>query len=93
MQIERTPYLVLHRETSAFKDVYGGAGEMVVVECMRIAPKDSSSHRAIALSDCGVGPCHHCSCGSTRCGRSGPSGLAGRIGHAGTRPNDTAGST
>ena len=50
MDIERTPYLVLHRETSAFKEVYGGAGEMVVVECMRIAPKDSISHRAIVFT-------------------------------------------
>jgi pimeloyl-ACP methyl ester carboxylesterase len=50
MAIVRTPYLVIHREQSAFKDVYGGAGEMVVVECMRIADADTSSKRAIVCS-------------------------------------------
>jgi pimeloyl-ACP methyl ester carboxylesterase len=50
MAIVRTPYLVIHREQSAFKDVYGGAGEMVVVECMRIADADTSSKRAIVFS-------------------------------------------
>ena len=30
-ELIREPYLVLHQETSGFKDVYGGAGEMVVV--------------------------------------------------------------
>ena len=50
MEISRTPYLVLHREKSAFKDVYGGTGEMVVVECMRIAPNDSASSRAIVFT-------------------------------------------
>ena len=50
MQIVREPYAVVHREESAFKDVYGGAGGMVFVECMRIAPKDSTSHRAIVFT-------------------------------------------
>lgn len=50
MEIARTPYLVLHREKSAFKDVYGGAGEMVVVECMRIVPSDSTSGRVIVFT-------------------------------------------
>jgi pimeloyl-ACP methyl ester carboxylesterase len=43
MAIIREPYLVIHRETSAFKDVYGGAGDMVVVECMRITDPGSPS--------------------------------------------------
>jgi pimeloyl-ACP methyl ester carboxylesterase len=50
MEITRTPYLVVHREESAFKDVYGGAGGVVVVECMAITPKDSSSKRAIVFT-------------------------------------------
>jgi pimeloyl-ACP methyl ester carboxylesterase len=50
MPILREPYLVLHREKSAFKDVYGGAGEMVVVECMRIATAGTSSKRAIVFT-------------------------------------------
>jgi pimeloyl-ACP methyl ester carboxylesterase len=50
MAISRTPYLVIHRETSAFKDVYGGAGEMVVVECMRIADPATPAKRAIIFS-------------------------------------------
>jgi pimeloyl-ACP methyl ester carboxylesterase len=50
MEMIREPYLVVHREESAFKGVYGGAGGMVVVECMRIAPKGSKSTRAIVFS-------------------------------------------
>jgi pimeloyl-ACP methyl ester carboxylesterase len=50
MAIIREPYLVLHRETSAFKDVYGGAGELVVVECMRITDGHTSSKRAIVFT-------------------------------------------
>ena len=49
-EITREPYLVLHQETSGFKDVYGGAGGTVVVECMRIAPKDTQSTTAIVFS-------------------------------------------
>ena len=49
-EITREPYLVLHQETSGFKDVYGGAGGTVVVECMRIAPKDTQSKTAIVFS-------------------------------------------
>ncbi|MEL7113593.1 MAG: alpha/beta hydrolase, partial [Pseudomonadota bacterium] len=46
----REPYLVLHQETSGFKDVYGGAGGTVVVECMKIVPKDSTSKSVIIFS-------------------------------------------
>ena len=49
-EIVREPYLVLHQETSAFKDVYGGAGSTVVVECMRLIPKDKTSKTAIVFS-------------------------------------------
>lgn len=49
-QLIREPYLVLHQETSGFKDVYGGAGGTVVVECMRITPKDRPSKTAIVFS-------------------------------------------
>ena len=49
-ELIRVPYLVLHQETSGFKDVYGGAGGTVVVECMRIKPKDSKSKTAIVFS-------------------------------------------
>lgn len=49
-KIFREPYLVLHQETSNFKDVYGGAGNTVVVECMRIIPKDTPSNTVIVFS-------------------------------------------
>jgi pimeloyl-ACP methyl ester carboxylesterase len=50
MEIVREPYGIVHRETSDFKDVYGGAGGMVFVECMRIAPKDIKARRAIVFT-------------------------------------------
>ncbi len=50
MQIAREPYAVVYKEESSFKDVYGGAGGMVFVECMRIAPMNSKSHRAIVFT-------------------------------------------
>jgi pimeloyl-ACP methyl ester carboxylesterase len=46
----REPYLVLHQETSSFKDVYGGAGATVVVECMKIYKKGSTSKSVIVFS-------------------------------------------
>ena len=49
-ELVREPYLVLHQETSEFKDVYGGAGGTVVVECMKIARKDTSSKTVIVFS-------------------------------------------
>jgi pimeloyl-ACP methyl ester carboxylesterase len=50
MALVREPYLVVHQETSAIKDVYGGAGGMVVVECMRIVQAGTSSKRAIVFT-------------------------------------------
>ncbi|MBK8631422.1 MAG: alpha/beta fold hydrolase [Sphingomonadales bacterium] len=50
MEIVREPYGIAYKETSAFKDVYGGSTGHVFVECMRIAPKDSKSHRVIVFS-------------------------------------------
>lgn len=49
-ELVREPYLVLHQETSSFKDVYGGAGATVVVECMRIFKKGSTAKSAIVFS-------------------------------------------
>lgn len=50
VKITREPYLVLHQETSAFKDVYGGAGANVVVECMRLLPEGRPSKSVIVFS-------------------------------------------
>lgn len=50
VELLRDPYLVLHREDSQFKDVYGGAGSTVAVECMRIIPKHTSSKTVIVFS-------------------------------------------
>jgi len=50
MDIVRTPYMVIHSETSGFKDVYGSAGGIVAVECMSIAPKDAPSKTAIVFT-------------------------------------------
>ncbi len=49
-KLVREPYLVLHRETAGFKDVYGGAGEQVVVECMRIFREGSRAHSVIVFT-------------------------------------------
>ncbi len=48
--VVREPYLVLHTETSGFKDVYGGAGERVVVECMRIYREGTTAASVIVFS-------------------------------------------
>ena len=48
--IVREPYLVLHTEKATFKDVYGGAGDRVVVECMKLAPAGSTSKSVIVFS-------------------------------------------
>jgi pimeloyl-ACP methyl ester carboxylesterase len=50
MEIIRTPYAVVYKEDSGFKDVYGGAGGMVFAECMSIVPKGSHSKRAIVFT-------------------------------------------
>ena len=49
-KIVREPYLVLHSEVSDFKDVYGGAGEKVVVECMRLYPEATDARTVIVFS-------------------------------------------
>ena len=48
--IVREPYGVVYKEESGFKDVYGGAGGIVFVECMKIAPAGSKSKRAIVFT-------------------------------------------
>lgn len=50
VEIVREPYGIVHREESGFKDVYGGTGGMVFVECMRIVPAHSPSRRAIVFT-------------------------------------------
>lgn len=49
-KIVRAPYAVVYKESSGFKDVYGGAGGMVLVECMRIAPSAEPAKRAIVFT-------------------------------------------
>lgn len=49
-RLVREPYIVLHSETSGFKDVYGGAGEKVVVECMRIFREGTSARSVVIFS-------------------------------------------
>lgn len=49
-EITREPYLVLHKEASGFKDVYGSSDGTVVVECMLMVPKDTPSNTAIVFS-------------------------------------------
>jgi len=46
----REPYGVVYKEESGFKDVYGGAGGIVFVECMKIAPAGSTAKRAIVFT-------------------------------------------
>jgi pimeloyl-ACP methyl ester carboxylesterase len=50
MSIIRQPYGVAYKEESHFKDVYGGAGGIVFVECMRIAPSETPAKRAIVFT-------------------------------------------
>ncbi len=50
MSIIRQPYGVAYKEESRFKDVYGGAGGIVFVECMRIAPSETPAKRAIVFT-------------------------------------------
>ncbi|MEO1100544.1 MAG: alpha/beta hydrolase [Pseudomonadota bacterium] len=49
-EVIREPYGVVYKETSGFKDVYGGAGGMVFVECMRIRPTDKDSKTVVVFS-------------------------------------------
>jgi pimeloyl-ACP methyl ester carboxylesterase len=49
-EIVREPYMVLHKDPSSFKDVYGGAGDTVAVECMRIYPAGTTAESVIIFS-------------------------------------------
>ncbi len=49
-RIIREPYGLAYAEKSGFKDVYGGAGGTVFVECMRIRPADGDSKSVIVFS-------------------------------------------
>jgi pimeloyl-ACP methyl ester carboxylesterase len=49
-EIVREPYLVIHKDPSSFKDVYGGAGDNVAVECMRIYPAGTAAESVIIFS-------------------------------------------
>lgn len=49
-KIVREPYGIAYAETAGFKDVYGGAGGMVFVECMRIRPASGDSKSVIVFS-------------------------------------------
>ncbi len=49
-EILREPYAVVYKEQSGFKDVYGGAGGIVFVECMRIAASAKPAKRAIVFT-------------------------------------------
>ncbi len=49
--IIREPYGIVHQDDpSGFKDVYGGAGGYVFVECMRIRPVSGTSDTVIVFS-------------------------------------------
>ncbi len=48
--IVREPYGLAYAEKAGFKDVYGGAGGMVFVECMRIRPASGDSKSVIVFS-------------------------------------------
>ena len=45
-KVVREPYGIVHQEVEALKDVYGGVGGHIFVECMRIRPADSERARA-----------------------------------------------
>jgi pimeloyl-ACP methyl ester carboxylesterase len=50
MKIVREPYGIVHSDPSPIKDVYGGDGGMVFVECMRIRPAEQDSGTVIVFS-------------------------------------------
>ena len=50
MKIVREPYGISFEERAGFKDVYGGAGGRVFIECMRIRPEDAASKSVIVFS-------------------------------------------
>ena len=49
-EIVREPYLVIHKDPSSFKDVYGGAGDNIAVECMRIYPAGTKADSVVIFS-------------------------------------------
>jgi pimeloyl-ACP methyl ester carboxylesterase len=49
-EIVREPYLVIHKDPASFKDVYGGAGDNVVAECMRIYPAGTTADSVVIFS-------------------------------------------
>ncbi len=49
-RIIREPYGLAYAEKAGFKDVYGGAGGTVFVECMRIRPAEGDSKSVIVFS-------------------------------------------
>ncbi len=49
-EIVREPYLVIHKDPSSFKDVYGGAGDNIAAECMRIYPAGSTAGSVVIFS-------------------------------------------
>jgi pimeloyl-ACP methyl ester carboxylesterase len=50
IQILREPYLVVHKDPASFKDVYGGSGDNVAVECMRIYPAGTKAASVIVFT-------------------------------------------
>ena len=50
MAVVREPYGFVHADTGRLKDVYGGPGGQVFVECMRIRPDQGSSDTVILFS-------------------------------------------
>ena len=49
-RVVREPYGFVHADKSPLKDVYGGPGGQVFVECMRIRPETGASKTAILFS-------------------------------------------
>lgn len=49
-KVIREPYGLAYAEKAGFKDVYGGAGGTVFVECMRIRPAEGNSKSVIVFS-------------------------------------------
>jgi hypothetical protein len=49
-EITREPYLVIHKDPSSFKDVYGGAGDNIAAECMRIYPAGTKADSVVIFS-------------------------------------------
>ena len=50
VRVVREPYGFVHADKSPLKDVYGGPGGQVFVECMRVRPETGASRTAIVFS-------------------------------------------